>query len=248
MNTVNQNLKYLRKLRNWTQQEMAAKLGIKRSLLGAYEEGRAEPRTEILEKLSDTFHISIDDLLRSDLSLKEGNYIERRRLLKDEPRQVIEFVPARATAGYLSGFSDMEFIEELNTFTLPMLGAGRYRAFEIAGDSMLPVISGSVVVGHLITGWDDIRQNQTYVVLTKRDGLVYKRILKNNRNKGKITLVPDNPQYESYSVPLEDVLELWQTDAVISKADTHQRLNVNHLADMVSHLQEQVSVLKKKIR
>lgn len=113
---------------------------------------------------------------------------------------------------------------------------------------MLPVISGSVVVGHLITGWDDIRQNQTYVVLTKRDGLVYKRILKNNRNKGKITLVPDNPQYESYSVPLEDVLELWQTDAVISKADTHQRLNVNHLADMVSHLQEQVSVLKKKIR
>jgi hypothetical protein len=49
-------------------------------------------------------------------------------------------------------------------------------------------------------------------------------------------------------VLLEDVLELWQTDAVISKLDQHQRMNVNHLADMVNNLQEQVTVLKKKIK
>lgn len=248
MQTVNQNLKYLRKLRNWTQQEMAVKLGIKRSLLGAYEEGRAEPRTEILGKLSDSFHISIDDLLRTDLGEKQGDYLERRRLLKNEPRQVIEFVPAKAAAGYLSGYSDMEFIEELNTFTLPMLGSGHYRAFEISGDSMLPVTSGSVVVGHQIAGWDDIRHSQAYIVLTKREGLVFKRVLKNNRNKNKITLAPDNPQFESYTVLLEEVLELWQTDAVISKTDAHQRMNVTHLAEMVSNLQEQVSSLKKKLK
>ena len=38
----NQNMKYLRKLRGWTQEEFAQKLRIKRSLLGAYEEERAE--------------------------------------------------------------------------------------------------------------------------------------------------------------------------------------------------------------
>jgi len=38
MNIANQNLKYLRKLRGWTQQEFADKLRIKRSLIGAYEE------------------------------------------------------------------------------------------------------------------------------------------------------------------------------------------------------------------
>ncbi|MFZ1534374.1 MAG: helix-turn-helix transcriptional regulator, partial [Chitinophagaceae bacterium] len=42
----NQNLKYLRKLRWWTQEEFANKLRIKRSLLGAYEEERAEPRID----------------------------------------------------------------------------------------------------------------------------------------------------------------------------------------------------------
>ncbi|MFZ1259001.1 MAG: helix-turn-helix transcriptional regulator, partial [Chitinophagaceae bacterium] len=44
MAVSNQNLKYLRKLRGWTQEEFANKLRIKRSLLGAYEEERAEPR------------------------------------------------------------------------------------------------------------------------------------------------------------------------------------------------------------
>jgi transcriptional regulator with XRE-family HTH domain len=248
MAQVNQNMKYLRKLRNWTQQEMAVKLGIKRSLLGAYEEERAEPRTHVLERLSDMFHVSIDELLRTDMTSHQGSYQERRRLLKNEPRQIIEFVPVKAAAGYLAGYNDLEFIEELNTFTLPMLGVGHYRAFEITGDSMLPVTSGSVIVGHKVESWHDIRHNQPYIVLTRQDGIVFKRVLKNNRNKNKITLVSDNPHFEPYHVPLEEVMELWQTDAVISKMDPHQRMNVNHLAEVVSHLQEQVSVLRKKIQ
>ena len=37
MAIAGKNLKYLRKLRGWTQEEFSNKLGIKRSLLGAYE-------------------------------------------------------------------------------------------------------------------------------------------------------------------------------------------------------------------
>ena len=48
MSQAGLNLKYLRKLRGWTQEEFAAKLDIKRSLLGAYEEERAEPRIDVL--------------------------------------------------------------------------------------------------------------------------------------------------------------------------------------------------------
>lgn len=245
---VNSNLRYLRKLRNWTQLEMATKLGIKRSLLGAYEENRAEPRTEVLAKLSDLFHISIDDLLRRDMTTNEANYQERRRQMKNSPRQVIEFIPLKAAAGYLTGYNDVEFVEELNTFTLPMLGSGHFRAFEIEGDSMLPVTSGSVIVGHQVEGWEEIKNNQPYIVFTRSDGIVFKRVLKSNRNKNKITLVSDNPQYETYHVLLEDVVELWHTDAVIAKMDPHQLMNVNHLAEIVSNLQAQVTVLKKKLR
>jgi transcriptional regulator with XRE-family HTH domain len=249
MSIACQNLKFLRKQKGWTQQEFADKLGIKRSLLGAYEEERAEPRTEVLELVSDMFRVSIDDLLRRDIGSQKESFLEKRRQQKlGNSRQHIEFVPVKAAAGYLAGYNDDEFIEELNTFTLPMLGAGNYRAFEIAGDSMLPTPSGSVIVCHKIDGWDDIKNNETYVVVTNREGIVYKRVLKSNRSKGKITLVSDNPQFEPYSVGFEDVIELWQSDAVISKTGQQSRLSVNHLADMVSHLQDQVSMLKKKIR
>lgn len=248
MAIVNLNLKYLRKQKGWTQEEFATRLGIKRSLLGAYEEERAAPRTEVLEMVSDLFKISIDDLLRKDLRSQQESYLQKRRQMKTASRQTIEFVPVKAAAGYLAGYNDEEFIEELNTFTLPMLGAGHYRAFEIAGDSMLPTESGSVIVGHKIEGWDDIRNNQTYVVVTNNEGIVYKRVLKSNRNKNKITLVSDNPQFEPYSVSLDEVLELWQTDVIISKTAQARQMSVNHLADIVNHLQEQVSVLKKRIR
>ena len=82
MSVVCQNLKYLRKQKSWTQQEFADKLGIKRSLLGAYEEERAEPRTEVLEQVSDMFRVSIDDLLRRDLGSQKENFLEKRRQLK----------------------------------------------------------------------------------------------------------------------------------------------------------------------
>lgn len=248
MPVVNQNFKYLRKLRDWTQEEMSGKLGIKRSLLGAYEESRAEPRTEVLEIMSDLFRISIDDLLRKELGSQKENFLQKRRQQKSQIRQNIAFVPVKAAAGYLAGHADEEFIEELNSFTLPMLGAGDFRAFEITGDSMLPVESGSVIVGHKVAGWDDIKNNLAYVVVTKNEGIVYKRVLKSNRTRNKVTLVSDNPSFESYSVMLENVMELWQTDAVISQVNQKQHISVNHLADIVSHLQEQVSVLKKKVK
>lgn len=250
MSTVCRNLKYLRKQKGWTQQEFADRLNIKRSLLGAYEEERAEPRTEVLEQVSDMFRVSIDDLLRRDLTSQKESFLERRRQQKlgSTNRQNVVFVPVKAAAGYLAGFNDDEFIEELNTFTLPMLGAGSYRAFEIAGDSMLPTPSGSVVVCHKVEGWEDIRNNEAYVVVTNREGIVYKRVLKSNRSKSKVTLVSDNPQYDPYPVSMEEVLEIWQADAVIQKMGQQHRMSVNHLAGMVNQLQEQVSLLKKQMK
>ena len=74
-----QNLKYLRKLKGLTQEEFANKLQIKRSLLGAYEEERAEPRIDVLEIISDQFGISLDELLRRDLSESNVSYLSRRK-------------------------------------------------------------------------------------------------------------------------------------------------------------------------
>ncbi|HEX3933856.1 MAG TPA: helix-turn-helix domain-containing protein, partial [Puia sp.] len=185
MSVAGQNLKYLRKLRGWTQEEFAAKLGIKRSLLGAYEEERAEPRLEVLETISDMFKLTLDELLRKDLSDTKGStYLSKRRAQKlIAATNDIQLVPVKAAAGYLAGYADPEFLDELNTFTLPMLAPGAYRAFEIVGDSMLPTPSGSVIVGEKVDDLEEIKSNQTYIVVSRNEGIVYKRVMKNNKSK-----------------------------------------------------------------
>jgi transcriptional regulator with XRE-family HTH domain len=249
MSYAGKNFRYLRKLRGWTQEEFANRLNIKRSLIGAYEEERAEPRLDVLETMSVIFKLSLDELLLQDLSeVKGSSYIEQRRKLKSASESVnIQFVPVKAAAGYLAGYADPDFVDELNTFTLPMLAPGQYRAFEIVGDSMLPTPSGSVIVGEKVEALDDVKNSNSYIVLSKSDGIVYKRIMRNNRIKNKLTLVSDNPIYEPYNVSEEDVLEIWKAVYIMQKANTVQRWDVNQLAGMVNNLQEQVSTLKKKL-
>lgn len=251
MSKAGLNLKYLRKLRGWTQEEFAARLNIKRSLLGAYEEERADPRLDVLEIVADMFKLSLDELLLKDVGSmgNSGSYLQKRRQQKmaSADRNVIHFVPVKAAAGYLTGYADTEFLDELNTFTLPMLTGGNYRAFEIIGDSMLPTPSGSIIVGEKVDSMDDVKNNHAYIVVSRSEGIVYKRIVRNNRAKNKITLVSDNPTYQPYQVNTEDVVELWQAQVVINKVITQQRWDVNALANLVSNLQDQVSTLKKKM-
>lgn len=55
--------KRLRVASNFTQAEMAQKLGISRSTIGMYETGAREPDFETLEKIADFFNVDTDYLL-----------------------------------------------------------------------------------------------------------------------------------------------------------------------------------------
>lgn len=67
MSLVSENIKYLRKLNGLTQEQFSRRIGIKRSLLGAYEEGRANPNPNNLIAIAKTFNISVENLQRQDL-------------------------------------------------------------------------------------------------------------------------------------------------------------------------------------
>ncbi len=250
MSQAGKNLKYLRKLRNWTQEEFASKLGIKRSLIGAYEEERADPRLDVLQTISEMFKVTLDELLTKDIgTLKGSDYLSKRRQMKmlSADRNLIHFVPVKAAAGYLAGYADEEFIDELNTFTLPMIKGGYCRAFEIIGDSMLPTPSGSVIVGEKVESLESLKNNALSIVITNSEGIVYKRVVKSNRSTNKVTLASDNPSYQPYQVYKADILELWEAKAVINKVSDSHRWDVDSLASLVSTLQEQVSSIKKKL-
>lgn len=67
MSIVSNNIKYLRRLNGLTQEQFARKIAIKRSLLGAYEEARANPNLTNLKNMAAAFGVSVDNLLKNDL-------------------------------------------------------------------------------------------------------------------------------------------------------------------------------------
>lgn len=112
---------------------------------------------------------------------------------------------------------------------------------------MLPTPSGSIIVCEKVEDLNDVKNSQAYIVVSRSEGIVYKRVEKNGRAKNKLTLVSDNPQYQPYQVNADDVAELWQAQMVISKVSQQQRWDMNSLTSMVNNLQSQVSTLKKKL-
>lgn len=62
------NIRHLRKKLNFGQAHLALLLNVKQAAISAYELGRNEPNYEALEKLADLFGVTIDDLIRKDLS------------------------------------------------------------------------------------------------------------------------------------------------------------------------------------
>ncbi len=67
MSLVSNNIKYLRKLAGLTQEQFSRRIGIKRSLVGAYEEARANPNHDNLIAMAKTFNVTVDMLLKQDL-------------------------------------------------------------------------------------------------------------------------------------------------------------------------------------
>ena len=263
MSIVSENIKFLRKRAGYTQQTLAEALGIKRSLVGAYEEGRADPRIHNLIKLSEVFGIRIDDLVEKELWKMSAKEFEA--FLKDNPtpkfkvlavtvdehdRENIELVPQKAAAGYLNGYADPEYLAELPRFRLPFLPDHyTYRAFEISGDSMLPIRSGTIVIGAYIERPEEIKNGKTYVLVTRSEGVVFKRVFNYLEEKGNLYLVSDNRQYTPYEVEPADVLEIWEAKAYISVDFTDPNLepadvSVNELAGMVLKLKEELEHLK----
>jgi len=71
MNYVKNNLKFLRKKEALTQEQLATKIGVKRAMIGAYEEGRAEPKIETLKTIANKFSISLDAIITSELTVNQ---------------------------------------------------------------------------------------------------------------------------------------------------------------------------------
>ncbi|UXP30930.1 helix-turn-helix domain-containing protein [Reichenbachiella agarivorans] len=257
---LNENIKFLRKKFGYTQETFAEAIGIKRSLVGAYEEGRADPRLNNLLRMSELFNVSVHTLISKDVSQLTDEDLhmsseDGARILSitvdSQDRENIELIPQKASAGYLNGYADPDYIESMPRFQLPMLPQNAtYRAFEISGDSMLPLQSGTIIIGKYIDNVSDIKNGKTYVLLSKEEGVVYKRVFNYVGENGMLFLVSDNKAYSPYQVDAKHIIEVWESKAYISinfpdATGNSSDMNISELTAIVANLQNEIVKLKE---
>lgn len=256
--TLAQNIQQLRKKKGLTQSELARKLGLNRSAIGAYEEGRAEPRLKVLRAIAHYFKVSLDQLVSEDMSGATPTVpvASSLRVLSvavdaETGRETIPLVPVKAAAGYLNGYGDIDYVEGLPQFQMPFseLAAERsYRIFQTRGDSMLPVPHGAYVIGRFVEDGQQIKNGQCYVLVTESEGVVYKRVYKHLKKEGVLVLHSDNREYSPYEVPLSDVREVWEAMGFTSfqlPRENEPVMSMQQLTSAFLELKEEVSQLKK---
>lgn len=223
---ISDNLKWLRNKRSLSQQEAADNMKFGLDQYKKYEYGKNTPPAESLLVISRFYHISIDLLLTIDLrkfSIESLLQLEDNRIvlpitIDSSGNNLIEIVPHKARAGYLTGYADFEFIENLPQISLPFLGPGKMRAFPVGGDSMPPHTDQSYIVGKYVENLGEIKKDKTYILITVSEGITYKRLA--SKNTDSVTVEPDNVIYSPYEIRLSDILEIWEYVAHIGRDDS----------------------------
>ncbi len=254
MSLFSDNIRALRSRHKVSQEKVAESLMITRSRYVKYEDGTSEAPYDILKKIAQYYQISIDLLLSVDIrkiDVEELLKLENNRLVL--PIQVdqygenrIELVTQKVKAGYLNGYADPEYIEQLQQISLPFLGAGKYRGFPVEGDSMPPHQDGDIIVGRYVENLGQVLDGRTYILITRSEGMVYKRLNKNKKNA--LVLASDNYFYPPYEVKASDILEIWEYQCSIARSDKQsESLENTSIKNMFVELKNDIQEVKKSI-
>lgn len=155
------------------------------------------------------------------IDLGEGKYI-----------MVVPLVNEYAYAGYLSGYKDPEYLDELpkHTIIVDKHHKGSYRAFEVVGDSMdnntnesimdRSIATGREIQQHLWTSKFHTHRFKDYVIVHKTQGIIIKRIINHDIETGVITchsLNPNKQIYADFDIHLDDVKQMFNIVVVTQK-------------------------------
>ena len=177
-------LKKLRIERGYNQQKLAELLNVSRSTIAMWETKKAEPNSDILIKLSNIFHVSVDYLLGNEPTNAEPFSYETTGTLK---------IPVY---GYIPAGVPMEAIEDILDYEEApedwSIGGREFFGLKIKGDSMEPEYRNGDVI--IFLKQNDCENNEDCAVAVNGDDWTFKRVEKTAKG---ILIKPLNPNYET---------------------------------------------------
>lgn len=258
------NIKFLRSRKKISQDLLSESLGITRSKLSAHEKGQTQnPAVDDLLRFSDYFRLSIDTLLKTDLTglsefklrqLEMGNedYIGGRNMrvltitVDKENNEHIEYVPVKAKMGYRAGHNDPEYIASLPKYSIPNLPKGKtYRIFTGTGTSMLPIKPGTDFITEYVEDWKTLN-NTSCVLILKSGGadFLYKFVTYQDKEHNFLLRSLNDEAFPDYTIPPEEILEIWKYCKHITDELPEKELPLSRLMDMVKEMKEELARMK----
>lgn len=157
---------------------------------------------------------------REFIELSDGSYIMSTPLVNQ-----------KAYAGYLVGWGDPEYVEELpkHPIIVDKPYKGEYISFQVLGDSMDDGSADAIQAGDIITGrkierslWKSklhLKKYREFIVVTMK-GIIVKHVVDHDTERGVITCRSYNPDKEKYpdiTVQLSQVMQLLNVIQVTKK-------------------------------
>ena len=142
-------------------------------------------------------------------------------------QMTVKMIPEYAYAGYPSGYRDPEYFEDMPKHTIVYTGQrlpkGKYLAFEVSGDSMdngnfkesCPdgiIVTGREIGRHLWKSKLHIHKWPNWIFVHKTEGIILKQIIKQDVEKGILTLHslnPDKEKYPDFDVKMDDLEQIF---------------------------------------
>lgn len=258
-NQTKSRIALLRELLGLSQSDFAEAIGITQGALSQIETGKSKISMHTLKQICLEFNASCDWLV-----LGTGNmFMNSEKHPKLSPVRhsiltmdlgkstLIPLIREEAHAGYIQGHRDTEYLNTLDVYKIPGFEEGNYRLFEINGDSMIPTIyPREMVVSEFVEEWEKLENGTLCVVITE-DGIVAKRLYFYDENKNLLILKSDNSKFQTYTVDISEVHEIWLIKAKITSVFAPNTNFDNHkfesLESDIHRLKSQMNkILNKK--
>lgn len=260
------NIRFLRERKQMSQEELSQQFDISRNKLQALESGKTiNPVIADLVKFSEYFKISIDSLLKIDmmhlsaLKLREleagndayttGTKIRVLAVSTDtENIENMEYVPVKAKMGYKAGYNDPEYIASLPKFSLPNLPKHKtFRIFPSSGESMLPLKPGTDFITEYVENWVTLKDAPCVLILKSAGtDFVFKFVTYQKKEYNFLLRSLNEEEYPSYTVPANEVLEVWKYYKHITDELPEQEPVLMQLMGMVKEMKTELAQFKKR--
>lgn len=221
MSFFGKNIKKIRVIKGLSQQAFAELFSLKRATLGAYEEGRSEPKIDTIIKVANYFSISIDDFLTKEVTVNQllrfngGITTDINQIVKTSFKE-IPFVNSLNSKLFVDNFKTTQSYSSLPTIRVPVEGNFDFLAFMVKDLFMVSGEEGlfpnDVVIGES-TNNDALIDGDVVIALVD-DELLIRRFTISDRG---YELVADHIHIPSIYIPFDTVVYFWKVSFVFLK-------------------------------